>query len=489
MRGYYKNESATNEIIKKGWLYSGDLGEIDSKNNLYITGRAKEVIVLPSGKNIYPEDVENHYKKSSLIKELCVIAQKSDSGSIRGLGVVVVPNMREIRERDVFDIRERIRSSIAMTGSSLPSYMQISEVLIYNGELPKTRLGKFKRGEVDELASEIRRGEQSRETHLTPEETEILNKPESIRFLRRFTEITEVKGPFHPDDDLTLDLGIDSLTFAEITALLEREFGVFITEEDIPDVRTLGDILEKLPESPTIAQVGGDAKALYEREQNESLDDLFNLNRSFFKRTAIRIVQLILRLIVLVAFRSRLKEVKKIPIDKAVLICPNHQSLIDPILIYALIPGDMLEKVLFTGFGEYFSKAPLSWIVHPMRIILTGTGRTSAESMRLATKGLNRGMSVCIFPEGERTSSGSVMKPRIGAGLLSVETDTPIIPIYIDGATKTLSPVHPGLSFPSVSLSVMDPIEPAKGEKEARDLYQDTVNKWFEAMKEREESK
>jgi long-chain acyl-CoA synthetase len=149
MRGYYKNESATNEIIKKGWLYSGDLGEIDSKNNLYITGRAKEVIVLPSGKNIYPEDVENHYKKSSLIKELCVIAQKSDSGSIRGLGVVVVPNMREIRERDVFDIRERIRSSIAMTGSSLPSYMQISEVLIYNGELPKTRLGKFKRGEVD----------------------------------------------------------------------------------------------------------------------------------------------------------------------------------------------------------------------------------------------------------------------------------------------------------------------------------------------------
>ena len=149
----------------------------------------------------------------------------------------------------------------------------------------------------------------------------------------------------------------------------------------------------------------------------------------------------------------------------------------------------MLEKVLFTGFGEYFSKAPLSWIVHPMRIILTGTGRTSAESMRLATEGLNRGMSVCIFPEGERTSSGSVMKPRIGAGLLSVETDTPIIPIYIDGATKTLSPVHPGLSFPSVSLSVMDPIEPAKGEKEARDLYQDTVNKWFEAMKEREESK
>jgi len=70
MRGYYKNEEATNEMIKDGWLHSGDLGHLDSENNVFITGRAKEVIVLPSGKNIYPEDVENLYNKSSLLKEI-----------------------------------------------------------------------------------------------------------------------------------------------------------------------------------------------------------------------------------------------------------------------------------------------------------------------------------------------------------------------------------------------------------------------------------
>jgi len=477
MRGYYKNESATNEIIKDGWLHSGDLGHVDSENNVFITGRAKEVIVLPSGKNIYPEDVENLYNKSSLLKEICVIAHKSDSGNIKGLGVIVVPNMREVKERDVFDVRDKIRSIFSMEGSKLPSYMQISEVLISNAELPKTRLGKFKRNEVEKIAIQLRSGEQPKEIELKAQEIEILNKQESIRFLERFSEITEVKGPFHPNDDLTLDLGVDSLTLVEITALLEREFGVFIAEEDIPNVRTIGDILEKLPESPNIS-----TKSFHEKEENESLDEVFNLERSFFKRLAIRTIQLFLRFIVLIAFRSRLKNIKKIPMNRAVLICPNHQSLIDPILIYGLLPGEMLERTLFTGFGGYFSKAPLSWIVHPMRIILTGTGRTSAESIRLATEGLNRGYSVCIFPEGERTSSGSIMKPRIGAGLLSVETDTPIIPIYIDGATKTLSPINPGLSFPKVSVTVMNPIEPAKGDKEARDLYQDTVNIWLEDM-------
>jgi long-chain acyl-CoA synthetase len=487
MRGYYKNEEATNEIIKDGWLHSGDLGHVDTENNVFITGRAKEVIVLPSGKNIYPEDVENLYNKSPLFKEIAVIPQKIASGSIKGLGVVVVPNMREIKESNVSDIRDRIRSIISMQGSSLPSYMQISEVLISNAELPKTRLGKFKRNEIDYIAQELRSGGEVKEAELSEKDKEIVNRPESVRFLNRFSEIAEVKGPFNPRDDLALDLGIDSLTLVEITALLEREFGVLITEEDIPNVRTIGDILERLPESPeTAAEAIAAAHALSQKQNDESLDDLFDLNRNFVMRAAIRIIQLVLRLIVLAAFRSSLKNAEMIPRNRPVLICPNHQSLIDPILIYALLPGEILEKTLFTGFGGYFNQVPLSWIVRPMRIILTGTTRTSSESIRLATEGLKRGYSVCIFPEGERTSTGIVMKPRIGAGLLSVETDTPIVPIYIDGATETLSPINPSLRFPKVSVTVMHPIEPANGEKDSRELFEETVKIWFEKMQKME---
>ena len=120
---------------------------------------------------------------------------------------------------------------------------------------------------------------------------------------------------------------------------------------------------------------------------------------------------------------------------------------------------------------------------------MTGTSRTNTESLRLASEGIKRGMSVCIFPEGQRSDTGRIMEPKLGAGVLSVETRTTIVPIYIDGATKTLSPVHPGMGFPKVTLTVLDPIDPSEEDKDERDLFQDTVDEWKEAVTEFERNK
>ena len=62
------------------------------------------------------------------------------------------------------------------------------------------------------------------------------------------------------------------------------------------------------------------------------------------------------------------------------------------------------------------------------------------------------------------------------------------MPIYIDGATKTLSPLHPGMSFPKVTLTVLDPIEPAGVDKDEKELFQDTVERWKKAVEEFEGS-
>ena len=78
MQGYYQHALATAEVLRDGWFLSGDLGKLTPDGYLIITGRAKEVIVLSSGKNIYPEEIEEQYLKSAYIKEICLVPQISE---------------------------------------------------------------------------------------------------------------------------------------------------------------------------------------------------------------------------------------------------------------------------------------------------------------------------------------------------------------------------------------------------------------------------
>ena len=80
MKGYYKNPSATEQALRDNYFFSGDLGYIDRDGYLFITGRLKEVIVLGSGKNIYPEEVEKEYSNIPLIKEICILGLEEKAG-------------------------------------------------------------------------------------------------------------------------------------------------------------------------------------------------------------------------------------------------------------------------------------------------------------------------------------------------------------------------------------------------------------------------
>jgi long-chain acyl-CoA synthetase len=512
MKGYYENESGTKEVLRDGWLHTGDLGMIDSERNIVITGRAKEVIVLSSGKNIYPEEVEKHYENMEFLKEICVLSSLTYNGEVKGLRMVAVPDLNLISTRGVLNTRERIRSEIASIGSRLPSYMQITELVLFYDELPRTRLGKLRRGEVEKLISKQKTPLGEEKITLSPEEKGLIEAPLSVRFLKRLEEIGDVKGPFAPNQDLSIDLGLDSLTLVEITVLLENEFGVKLREEELPFVRTIGDVLKRIqnvneqsrPSTP--GQSSGLAgfrsnevhsryigeenesslKALFEEPPSIALDTVFNLKRGIIKRLIMRTLQAVISFIVRAAFRVRIKGLSKIPKQGAVLLCPNHQSYIDPLVIFAMIPGWMLNRLMFVAFGEIFSRPPLSWLKQPTRIIPTGSAGTLGESLKLSHEGLKRGMSVCIFPEGGRTTTGKIMPPRPGAGILSVETGAPIVPILIEGAINTLSHLHPQFKFTGVQIIIGDPIYPARERDNMRERYEYMMDKWKEALLELE---
>jgi Long-chain acyl-CoA synthetases (AMP-forming) len=141
MKGYWQRPDLTNEAIKDGWFYTGDIGYLDEDGYLYIIGRKKELIVLENGKKVIPEEIENLIlSKSDIVKEVAVIEQNGH------LHAIIVPNFELVKEKGILNLREYITwEVIDKVNRELPSYKNITDFSIREEELPKTRLGKIKR--------------------------------------------------------------------------------------------------------------------------------------------------------------------------------------------------------------------------------------------------------------------------------------------------------------------------------------------------------
>ncbi|MGE5437435.1 MAG: AMP-binding protein, partial [Syntrophothermus sp.] len=147
MQGYYERPEETAEVLKDGWIYTGDLGFVDNDGFIHITGRSKEIIVLSNGKNINPEEIENKLKESTdLISEVAVYS-KNDI-----LNVVIHPDFKKLHEMGIVHIEEKFRWDVidAYNKNTSPS-KKISKFYLSKEELPKTRLGKIKRYQLADL--------------------------------------------------------------------------------------------------------------------------------------------------------------------------------------------------------------------------------------------------------------------------------------------------------------------------------------------------
>lgn len=154
MKGYYKNPEKTAEIIKDGWLHTGDIGRFDKDGFLYITGRIRNLIVLGGGKKVFPEEIEEVMSANPYIKEICVLGKKAELGLKAGteeVFAVIVPNLDRFEVAEKKDkelIRKKIEVEINRLSNNLAEYKKISEFMLYFDELPKTSTRKIKRKEV-----------------------------------------------------------------------------------------------------------------------------------------------------------------------------------------------------------------------------------------------------------------------------------------------------------------------------------------------------
>lgn len=141
MLGYFKNEEATAAVMKDGWMNTGDLATIDSENYLFIKGRSKNMILGPSGQNIYPEEIEDQLNNLPFVNESIVIEQDGklvwlvypdfENGQKMGITQKMMPAQMEENRMNI--------------NKSLPAYSQISKVKVYYEEFEKTPKRSIKR--------------------------------------------------------------------------------------------------------------------------------------------------------------------------------------------------------------------------------------------------------------------------------------------------------------------------------------------------------
>ncbi len=153
MMGYYNNKKATEEVIKDGWLYTGDLGYIDAEGYVYITGRKKSLIVTQTGKNIYPEELEELLVKSDLIKEALVIPRIDPRTRKEEVCALIFPNYELLEEYSISkgvslsqeEVQSIFKEEVRKVNDGLPIYKKITQFEIREEEFPKTTTQKIKR--------------------------------------------------------------------------------------------------------------------------------------------------------------------------------------------------------------------------------------------------------------------------------------------------------------------------------------------------------
>jgi len=449
MQGYYGRPDATAAVTRDGWFLTGDLGRVDREGRVTITGRKKEVIILANGKNLYPEEIEAHYRKSAFVKEICVTTLSGGSGPAdERLYAVVVPDMDVLRERKIVNAGDLMRFELEGLGAGLPSYKRVLGYEVSFDPLPRTTTGKLKRHEI------VRRLKQAPH-HDAPvgeasaEDLSWLDDPHVAAAMAVVRRRAAEGVACRPSSNLELDLGLDSMERVELLTELEQQFGVGVPEEQVHHIFTLRQLVEAVrpthaPEagprpsppagahSPQAGTAVDESWAVLLRELPPVTDSV--LGPILSRRP---IVEPLLfagsRLFVRALARVEVTGLEKLPREGAFLICPNHQSYLDPFFLCGVLPYRALSDAFYIGAAEYFETPLMAWIARRINLVPVDPDSNLVPAMKAGAFGLSHGKVLILFPEGERSIDGTVKRFKKGAPILSRHIGVPVVPVAVKG--------------------------------------------------------
>jgi len=443
MKGYWNRPDATADVLKNGWLYTGDLGYFDEHNNLFITGRKKDVIILSNGKNVYPEEIEAHYLQSPYIKEICVMGIEGQDK----LYAVMVPNFEVLRQRKVVNAKEVIRFDIEGLSAKLASTKRISGYEIWQEDLPRTTTRKIKRFEVQKRVRSGKDssgpGELTASRPLTNEEKAWLEQSNVQRALKIIREYA-ANSPetVRPTDNLELDLGLDSMRRVELLVAVEQEIGGNVPESELANIYTVRELVDSV-RSSAAAGAGSDKgvratptfpgwSAVLRQDPADPAVTSITKSRPVTDSLIFLLVRT-LGLFWRILSRLEVEGLENIPENGPYLLCSNHQSYLDPVFLLVVLRYQMLRQLFAVGTSEIFGTGLMLRLARVLRVIVVDPDANLIPAMRAGAFGLRQRMGLMLYPEGERSIDGAPKIFKKGAAILAIHLQVPIVPIAING--------------------------------------------------------
>ena len=411
MQGYYEQPEDTANILKEGWLHTGDTGILNHLG-VKITGRIKEIIVASNGKNINPTEIEHELMKNSVfMKEIAVFLHNDQ------LHLLIYPEMSAVRLHSDGDTEELLKDEIAEYNKNAMNYKRIQQFHIVSEELPKNRLGKIQRFKLEAFV-------QKKETR--PEEN-IDHFSNTYKILKQFID-KELNVKAHSEDHFEIDLAMDSLSKLSLLSFIETAFSLPMNVSQLDELCNL----EKLSQYIEQQAVEYNEKELSWKEVLQTENVPLKMPYSVFIHWfTSNFIKLFLHLY----FHLRGKGKAHIP-AKPVIFVANHRSGLDGVFITSRLPWKSVKNTFLFAKDKHFKSLFARFMAPRNNVIVMNINTNLRESIVQMSDVLRQGKNIIIFPEGTR-SKDKVMKPfKEMFAILSQAFNIPIVPVAISGSER-----------------------------------------------------
>ena len=458
MKGYYNKPEKTAEVMTEdGWFKTGDLAKIDEEGYITIIGRRNSMIVLSNGKNIDPETLENRLiaKSDKLIKEAGIFNHQNK------LAAIIIPDLLECRKRNINNVKTYIKNIVEDYNLSAHNYEKVLDYKVFEEELPKTRVGKLRRFMLPNLY----------EQNVVKKVKVVEPDNEVYKILKEYVKKAKGIEP-QPEENLELEIGMDSLDIVEFFAYIENNFGLQLDEEkfaEMPNLKLLSEYINE--KAVKIENNEINWKQIIE-EAKPIKDDK--------NRWITKFLKVFLDVIIKIYFRIQRNGREKLD-PKPKIYVSNHQSFIDPLILGSLLPKSILYNTIFLAIDWYFKKFPLKLLVSNGNVILIDINKNIRKSVEEIVGYLKSGKNVLIFPEGARTKDGKVAEFKKVFAIISKELGIDVQCLGIKGGFEAYSRY---MKFPKpkkIKVAVLDIIKPEGSYEEIAEKAKEIITKYVES--------